>query len=207
MRTIRTVVRTIIVLVIIGVVAGLTYIYTGGYNVAATSPHGPVARWLLETVMRNSVEARASDIEPPENFGDPSMVADGGKVYGQTCEGCHGGPGVTPSDTARGLLPHPPDLADAVTEWKPRELFWIVKHGVKMTGMPAWGPTHKDAALWSVVAFIKKLPGMKPEAFRAYVHGEAPATAPQTGGTNDNAPQTAPSSADSNGDAQTGPKP
>jgi hypothetical protein len=54
---------------------------------------------------------------------------------------------------------------EAAKEWSTAELFWIVKHGVKMTGMPAFGPTHSDERLWTVVAFLKQLPQISPEKY------------------------------------------
>jgi mono/diheme cytochrome c family protein len=66
----------------------------------------------------------------------------------------------------RGLRPQPPPLADVVPEWSTAELFWIAKHGIRMTGMPAWGPTHGDDELWAMVAFVKTLPTMSAEDYR-----------------------------------------
>ena len=76
------------------------------------------------------------------------------------CVDCHLAPGMDSSEIRQGLLPKPPKLQEVVDEWKPAELFWIIKNGVKMTGMPAWGPTHSDAKIWAIVAFLEKLPHM-----------------------------------------------
>jgi mono/diheme cytochrome c family protein len=155
---------------------GLLYIYSGAYNVAATAPQDGTARWLLGTVMQKSVEVRARTIEPAP-LDDKAIIARGGKFYGANCESCHGGPGVVLSALGRGLRPQAPDLARTVRDWRPRELFWIVKNGIRMTGMPAWGPSHKDAELWPVVAFISKLPTMTVADYQAYTgtSGEGPA--------------------------------
>jgi mono/diheme cytochrome c family protein len=83
------------------------------------------------------------------------MVRDGFEHYDQMCTVCHAGPGIEQSEISKGLNPQAPSLSDAVKEWTPRELFWIVKHGVKMTGMPSFGATHTDQEVWSIVAFIE----------------------------------------------------
>jgi mono/diheme cytochrome c family protein len=160
----------------------LLYIYSGAYNVAATAPQGGTARWLLGTVMQKSVEVRARSIEPAP-LDDKAMIARGGKFYGKNCESCHGGPGVVLSALGRGLRPAAPDLARVVRDWRPRELFWIVKNGIRMTGMPAWGLSHKDSELWPVVAFVSKLPTMTVDDYRAYTgkSGEGPALSKATG--------------------------
>ena len=166
-----------LVTLVVGI--ALVYIYAGGYDVAATTPHSSAGRWLLETTMRNSVQAGARFIVPPDKFDDPATVAEGGKMYGAMCQSCHGGPGIKPSELARGLRPRPPDLARAASDWKPRELFWIVKHGIKMTGMPAWGPSHENAQLWSVVAFVRKLPTHDAGGYQGYVRGKGVTDGPK----------------------------
>lgn len=70
------------------------------------------------------------------------------------------------------MKPRPPHLSEAAAHWRPQELFWLVKHGVKMSGMPAFGPTHADQEIWNIVAFVRELPGMTPERYAAL--GSAP---------------------------------
>jgi mono/diheme cytochrome c family protein len=172
--------RLITTLFVLALLAGgfaLLYIYSGAYNVAATAPQGTFESWLYATVMQKSVKARARPIEAPP-LEDPATIANGGRLYGQMCEMCHGGPGIKLSDLARGLRPQAADLVRAGQNWKPKELFWIVKNGITMTGMPAWGTTHGDEELWSVVAFVTRLPTMRYEDYWRLTRGEGehPAT-------------------------------
>src|SRR3546814_5639660 len=67
----------------------------------------------------------------------------------------------------KGTNPAPPELSETVHKWTPAELFWIVKYGLKMTGMPAWGPTHRDDELWAITAFLLRLPELSPEEYRS----------------------------------------
>ncbi|HEV2285194.1 MAG TPA: cytochrome c, partial [Steroidobacteraceae bacterium] len=80
------------------------------------------------------------------------------------CAGCHLAPGVNRSDLSSGLYPHPPDLAQQAPP-EARRAFWVVKHGIKMSAMPAWGRTLDDAALWDLVAFVRRLPAMSEETY------------------------------------------
>jgi mono/diheme cytochrome c family protein len=144
--------------------AAAATVFAGGYNVAATDQHFGLTRWLLATTMRHSVAARSSTVNAPTQFTD-KQVADGFSEFDEMCVACHGGPGVERGEVGKGLNPRPPDLAKASENWSTAELFWIVKHGVKMTGMPAFGPTHSDERLWTMVAFLKQLPQLSPEDY------------------------------------------
>lgn len=144
--------------------AGLIVVYTGAYNVAATEEHASFTRWAFDTTFRNSVERRAADIAPPAAV-TPEMIATGAASYKSMCQHCHAGPGVERADWASGMRPRPPHLTEAAADWELREVFWLVRHGVKMSGMPAFGPTHDDQAIWSIAAFVKELPAMTPERY------------------------------------------
>jgi mono/diheme cytochrome c family protein len=158
--------RGFLAALVLVVLTAAVAIWSGAYNVAASDPHaGPVA-WALEQTMKRSVERRANDIESPPSF-SAEQVRQGSGEFDEMCVRCHGAPGVEHEGWAEGLRPEPPDLAQAAAHWKPAELFWIVKHGIRMTGMPAFGASHDDATLWSVVAFLRQLPSMKPEDYAA----------------------------------------
>ena len=156
--------------VVIGVSA---LIYVGIYDVAATEPHWPVTTWLLETARVRSIKAHSAGIQVPSGLDDPAKVLIGVDHYAAHCAVCHGAPGVPKGDIARGLYPPPPDLATAAPRYSPAELFWIVKHGLKMTGMPAWSD-HSDDELWATVAFVEKLPGMSEQDYARLVMASMP---------------------------------
>ena len=145
---------------------GLAVAYTGAYNVAATEQHMSVTRWAFDTTMRTSVQQRAGDAKRAEAL-TPDMVAAGAGEYKEMCQRCHGGPGVERDKWAGGMRPRPPHLAEAAATWQPHEVFWIAKHGVKMTGMPSFGESHDDTTIWNIVAFVKALPAMTPERYAA----------------------------------------
>jgi mono/diheme cytochrome c family protein len=144
--------------------AALLVVYTGTVNVAASKPENTVITWLLHTAMRRSVAHHADPNAIPARATE-EQVRDGFKVYNETCVYCHGAPGKDPVDIGKGLNPEPPYLADTVGTWTPSQMLWIVKNGVKMTGMPAFGKSHSEAELQAVVAFIQKLPKMTPDQY------------------------------------------
>jgi len=162
---------TLIIIVILAGLGGVGFIYSGMFNVAATSKDGPLMSWVLSTTRERSIETRASSIiAPPDNeLNTPEALRDGFEHYNEMCVVCHGAPGVDPGEAREGLNPKPPLLAklkDISTD-PLGEVFWIIKNGIKMTAMPAWGPTHSDKKIWAMVAFVRKLPTMSPEEYKA----------------------------------------
>jgi mono/diheme cytochrome c family protein len=157
-------VRIVVVSLIALVAVFLIFVYSGLYNVAATAAHFPFTAWVLSTTMDHSVERHARGIQAPE-LNDPAKVALGYAHYNDMCAVCHGGPGLPRSEIAQGLNPAAPDLAEAADDWTPAQLFWIVKFGVKMSGMPAFQTTHTDDEIWAIVALVKRLPKLSPQEF------------------------------------------
>ena len=157
---------TVAGLIAVGTLVGLTVVYTGAYNIAATEEHTSLFRWTFDTTFRNSVRRQAAEISAPKNV-SPQMISAGASDYKQMCQQCHSGPGVERAEWASGMRPKPPHLKEAAAGWDIKEIFWLVKHGAKMTGMPAFGPTHDDQALWNIAAFVKELPAMTPERYAA----------------------------------------
>ena len=164
-----TILGTMVLTVLACVLLTLGYVYVGIFDVAADQPHGPLLSWLAETTRERSIAVRSIGTRAPAL--DSQVLLDrGAHEYGQMCAGCHLGPGVADNEFRRGLYPVAPALAgpefarehsDAVAVRQ----FWIVKHGIKMSAMPAWGITHDDDTIWSIVAFLQKLPGLTPEQY------------------------------------------
>ena len=145
--------------VVVAIAIGAGVMYSGIIDVGASNPHSAFTRWLLHTTMRRSVEYHARDILAPP-LDQPDKVMLGFRHYREMCVECHLAPGVDSTEIREGLTPKPPILQKAVKYWTPAQLYWIVKNGVKMTAMPAWGKSHSDEKLWAIVAFLEKLPDM-----------------------------------------------
>lgn len=164
----RTVILTLLAAFGLGVLGAASFIWFGVYDVSATRPHWPFSYWVMETVRVRSVKARAAGITPPSELTSEANVLAGVEHFAAHCASCHGAPGVPRGDIAIGLYPRPADLKDAANRYTPGELFWIVKNGIKMSGMPSWND-HSDDELWGTVAFIEKLPGMSNDDYRKLV--------------------------------------
>ena len=148
-------------------VVGLA-VYSGAYNIAADDPHSRAISWLTSTVRTRSIAVRASNISVPIDLNDPRRIAAGAAEYGEMCSGCHLAPGLEKTEISKGLYPSAPELSHG-SDLTPAEQFWVLKHGIKMTGMPAWGPTHDDDLLWDIVAFMRKLPTLSPQQYQEIV--------------------------------------
>lgn len=157
------IVRVLIVVVVLLLLAGLAFVWTGAFDVAADSAHSPLTAKALQFARERSIARRGRDLEPPK-LDDPALVASGAQHYAAMCTGCHLAPGMSNTELREGLIPQPPDLTRP-RQSDPRRTFWIIKHGLKMTGMPAWGATHDDASIWGLVAFVQQLPQLTPDAY------------------------------------------
>jgi mono/diheme cytochrome c family protein len=181
-RTLLTVVFAVFGVLILEAFVGLIVVFSGLYNVAASRPHSKLAYWLLGATMERSVEHHAGGVRPP---GQASVV-EGASHFAQMCVLCHGGPGVERSEIGQGLNPLAPDLSEEGAEWSLEEVYWVVKHGIKMTGMPAFVATHSEEQLWAMAYFVKQLPQLAPEQYqelaaKAGQEGQAEGVSPPKG--------------------------
>jgi len=150
------------------IAATAIFLYVGFYNIAADAPHSRPVYALLESLRDRSIAVRTGSIAVPGDLGSPTRIATGAGLYGEMCQSCHLAPGVAPTEIAQGLYPAAPQLAKD-NDLSPAEQFWVIKHGVKLTAMPAWGKTHPDDLIWDMVAFLRKMPAMTPQQYAAAV--------------------------------------
>ena len=154
------------VVVSIGVAAASWFILFGMYDVGADTPHWNITRKLIEVVRDRSIAARARNVEVPD-LRDEQLVLKGAGQYAAMCANCHLAPEQQDSEIRPGLYPRPPNLTEQRID--PKTVFWVTKHGLKMSGMPAWGVGHDDETIWSIVAFVGKLPGLSAEHYKDMV--------------------------------------
>ena len=161
---------------VVGVIGGVVVLRAGWYDISASAQHLQPVYTMLEQALRYSVRHHASDVVVPP-LGAAQQVARGALLYSANCAQCHGGPGFAQSKIGQSMQPLPGPLIDANVRWQPRELYWITRHGIKMSGMPAWEFHLSDADLWAVVAFMRVLPTL---SARDYAAVTAPALLPAT---------------------------
>lgn len=151
----------------IGAVAGI-FVYTGFYNIGADAPHTKPVYWVIENLRNRSIAVRAKDITAPSTLEDQKNIVVGAGLYAEMCSGCHLAPGMERTEISQGLYPQAPELRLGINRTAAEE-FWIIKHGVKMTAMPAWGRTHSDDLIWDMVGFVRKLPSLSAEQYQVLV--------------------------------------
>src|SRR3990167_5129368 len=163
--------RTIKTLVAAGVVGSAALVggaYLGLVNVGADDPHFPAVYAFLTMARDRSIEVRSKDIEVP-NLNDEALIKAGAGNYNSMCIGCHLAPGVAETELSQSLYPAPPNLAQVGIDGNPAAAFWVIKHGIKATGMPAWGKSMGDQYIWGMVAFLDQLPKMDANQYQTLV--------------------------------------
>ena len=158
----------------------VAFVYSGLYDISATDQHLPPTFHAMKKAMERSVERRAKDIAVPD-LGSPAQLERGLAIFRSHCVQCHGAPGVAPEPFALALRPLPTPLVRSGRDRGPAYLFWIVKFGIKMTGMPSWEFRMEEDDMWAVVAFLQKLPHLSPAEYQAmraapWKRTDAPAT-------------------------------
>ncbi len=157
---------TAAVLLLGGAAAAALFAWSGAYNFAADDPHTAAVGAFIETMRERSIETRAAKLSPPD-LGDEHRIVQGAGNYAAMCVGCHLAPGMGESELSKGLYPGPPNLSKEKVD--ARHAFWVIKHGVKASGMPAWGKSMGDEYVWNMAAFLQKLPGLDAEQYEAMV--------------------------------------
>jgi cytochrome c553 len=163
-----------VTLAVLGAVAGLVVAASGIVPIKASSGHWAITEWFLQFAKQRSVDTHTLMLEAPP-LDEPWLVLKGAGHYDIGCRPCHGSPELKHPRIAQHMLPPPPYLPEMVNNWDREELFFMVKHGIKFTGMPAWPSQQRDDEVWAMVAFLRAFPGLGAEEYRTLVYGEAPA--------------------------------
>jgi mono/diheme cytochrome c family protein len=164
-----------VVLVLAFLSLGLVaFAYSGAVNVAASEDYLPGAKWFFDTVSTNSIKAHAEASVQRGEISEPAQVTDamlrkGASEYQAMCVPCHGTPGGSRGEFGKGMKPEPPDLAHTAREMELREVFWVVHHGIRHTGMPGFGATHSQDDLWAIATFVERFDDMSPSDFEQWI--------------------------------------
>ncbi len=174
MKKISVVLSTLIVaLVIVGAGVGI-FAWSGMYTIGADVPHWTITYDALDWFRDRAVQHYAASIKVPVDLESAARISEGAKHYSEMCVGCHLQPGKSSNELREGLYPKPPNFSTMKEEINPGDTFWVIKHGIKMSAMPAWGKSHSDDTIWAIVAFVCKLPTMSSAEYDAYtVHARS----------------------------------
>jgi len=147
----------------------LMFAWLGIFNVAANEKHWDITTSFLEFVRDSSISLRSKSIPVPD-LTSRDRITRAAANYAAMCAQCHLAPGLENSELYEGLYPKPPvfNNLENITR-QPKEIFWIIKNGLKMTGMPAWGNYNSDEQIWDLVALITSLNRIKPEQYTKFV--------------------------------------
>ncbi|MBI1201907.1 MAG: cytochrome c [Rhodopseudomonas sp.] len=150
-------------LIVVGLAA---FVYSGVYNIGADDHHSSVVFATIQTLRDRSIAIRSSELQVP-SLKDDNLVLKGAGQYAAMCVQCHLSPEKENSELRVGMYPQPPNLSKVRVN--PKAAFWVIKHGIKMSAMPAWGGSHDDPTIWSMVAFLRKLPDMTAADYKEIV--------------------------------------
>lgn len=164
--TIRITWKRVVLTLLAIFAAGMAFAWSGLFQIAASSGHWKVTEWFLHWVMRNSVKTYSA-LQTPETVRDDTGLVSAAGHFKQACASCHGAPGVRPNPVMQKAMPPAPSLSVNAKEWPDRQIFWILEHGVKYSGMPAWGAEGRPDEVRRMVAFVRRLPSMTPAQYRA----------------------------------------
>ncbi len=181
MKNLRVVIATLVVAIIVSVAGVGIWAWSGTYTIGADVPHWPVTYDFLAWFRNRAIAHHDASVKVPADLESTARVQLGAQHYSEMCTGCHLKPGKSGDEMRKGLYPTPPDFSRMQHPVDPQMAFWIIKHGIKLTAMPAWGKTHSDDKIWAMVAFVRKLPGMTPAQYKAYTahdHGDGDHDAP-----------------------------
>src|SRR3954452_3774404 len=173
----RRIILTAVAVILLIVAGSAALIYAGAYDIAADRPSWSPVAWIVNQARLRSVRAHAAEIIVPDGLDDQAKIAEGAGHFAQDCAGCHGAPGMKRADAVAGLNPRSPGLTMVAKSYSPAELFWITKHGSKLSGMPAW-IDHTDQQVWAVVAFSAKTAGHENAGVCGADRGERGCTGP-----------------------------
>lgn len=160
----KTVLLTVLGIFALAAAAGLVILYSGVVSIAASRPHFSLTKWVLERGMERSVERHSSGLKAPATYTE-EQLRHGFTHYDKMCALCHTAPGMKQSEISQGMRPKPPELQKIARELKDTEIFWLISHGIKFTGMPSFGKTHSENQIWGIVGFVKLLPDMSPQEY------------------------------------------
>ncbi|MBE0625540.1 MAG: cytochrome c [Burkholderiales bacterium] len=151
-------------------------VYYGGYiDISADTPHEAIVFDFIEEARERAIARQVRDITPPTDLSDPERLDRGAGNYQAMCANCHLSPGISNSEIRQGLYPTPPDLTKRLGKREPSSAesarwFWVIKHGIKASAMPAWSKGGMEAsAIWDLTAFLARLPALSPEQYQSIV--------------------------------------
>ncbi|MEO5511145.1 MAG: cytochrome c [Longimicrobiales bacterium] len=155
----RTILLAVVITCLVSVLLTATCVYSGMYNVSAAGRQQGIAAAALRTIADRSIRSHATAVVPP--LVDSLAIESAALRFHTECVVCHGAPGVPRGEIGEGLNPAAPELsARAARVRSEPELFWIIRNGIRFSGMPSFQQSHSDDQIWAIARFVKQMDGM-----------------------------------------------
>jgi mono/diheme cytochrome c family protein len=159
---------TVLLAALLGIATAAWVISGGHFDVSVAAQLPRPVHDLVHLTRVNAVKREVRDLEAqPADLDDRSRLLQAVALFQADCSGCHQPPEQAPPALARNLNPPPADLTEAAEKRSLEELFWVSKHGIRMSAMPAWGRSRSDTELWAVATLIQRFPQMSGAQYRA----------------------------------------
>ena len=163
----------IAVVVVLG--AGFLCVRFGLMDPRADIPVNSLERRIAMPSLDAAVDRRAPEVQNPVQPTDANLIA-GIKVYQTNCASCHGDIHHPHGMLADALYPRAPQFVEDTADMPENQNFYIIQHGIRLSGMPAWKQVLDEQEMWQVTAFLShmdKLPPQVSDAWKA-VAGSSP---------------------------------
>jgi thiosulfate dehydrogenase len=156
--------------IVVGLAGGWIALHSGLIPANADAKPGGLELWAAGTSLNATIAREAPRTANPVALTDANL-AEGAKLFGRHCAICHGtaAGGASASPVAKGEYPAPPQLGgEGVEDDAEGVTYWKIKHGIRLTGMPAWKDTLNDQQIWTLALFLKHMNKLPPSAQAAW---------------------------------------
>jgi mono/diheme cytochrome c family protein len=174
-KDVRKVLLGAVLMLVILLLSGLAVMRLGLMPVNADGTHSSLEARIMPQVLHASIASHASGVMNPISVNEENLKA-GASTYKAMCARCHSTPGGNLSVYGQSFYPPAPQLLGGMSNYTDSQLFWTIKHGIRNTGMPAWGNMLSDDEIWQIVSLLKNSQDLPPSV-------EAEWSAPKNRGT------------------------
>ncbi len=157
----------VIFTIVVGLGCVYLFLYMGKLPMGADNPPGNIEKSMANMAVDSHVEHNADKQENPTQINSANLI-EGAHEYEDHCAFCHGGAQALVSPMSSKFNPPVPQIINRPPHDPDANLFWITKHGIRLTGMPSWSGILTDDEIWKIVAFVKRSKSLPPDVDAAW---------------------------------------
>jgi thiosulfate dehydrogenase len=162
---------------LVGMVGSYWYMKKGYFDFGADQPPTFLEKHVAMPAVDASTDRRAPDVKNPISPTEENLVA-GAQLYVNHCAGCHGVPSNREGQFGKSFFPTVPAFFKDAPDMPENQNFYIIEHGVRWSGMPAWNQSLSDAQVWQLVTFMSNIEKLPPRALSVFEATSPAASAP-----------------------------